>query len=587
MRARRRLPGVLALGVAGVMALCGVVGTGSAMAAEGHEEQCAGAEIGGQGSSLQKAAQEIWGENIVTGKGFNLSTNGSACSGTQGSGGKPVIKKYEATGSGAGRTIWGAEATGHFAWDTSGDNPAESKDAFIGSDEPLSPTQMENIDLASNAAGGKGQTLVIPVEQAAVAVIVNPPEGCEIKAITNKNLQEIWDTKITEWSGVTGGKSEGAGVTEKTSGVSCKVGIIRVVREDVSGTTFVFKSYLDEIEKGELCSGKTWETYASTTENLKWPEPGEENKAKTEKCGGAKVRVAKPKGGAAEAEEVEKTADSIGYANLADARKAYTDETGDHYHWLGIQNQRAAKDFPEPGTSASEPSLTSGESNCKGTDYPNRPTEVGADDNWSKVSGAHPGSGTAQNANYPICTLTYDVALMNYFTAQFYKLASGKEEEEANKSGKTAYDYLNYVVAPGGGQADLAGHDYLEVEEAVGKYAQEEALLIAEGSDIQFETKESSKELSFDTGEDLFLWIIPGEEPFPLTVINKGGLPIDPAAIFSWLDETGKFTISNNECETLTELTVGKSCKLDVDPTEAGLWYFMFLDYDILNVVFL
>ncbi|HEU0250254.1 MAG TPA: substrate-binding domain-containing protein [Solirubrobacteraceae bacterium] len=545
MRAGRKLSGLLALGVVGAMALTGAFGAGSAMAEE-PGEQCAGANpTEGQGSSLQKTAQEIWGA------GFNTSANGSACNGTQGSKAKPVVK-YSSTGSGAGKTVWGAEKAGNKPKDGKKENPAESGDVFVGSDEPLTPAQMKNVD---EAAGGTEQTLVVPVEQAAVAVIVNPPAECLITKITNANLQAIWNGTITEWSGVTGGKAEGAGVTEDTAG-ACKSAIKRIARLDSSGTTFVFKSYLFEILKTATCSGKTWAEYAAPAENTNWPE----EPAGT--CKG-KVTHAAKSGGGGEAEEVEKTSGSIGYANLADARAKFTDETGDHYHWVGVQNQIEAGFYPNPGTSTGEPSLTTGESNCKGTHYGELP-KVGADDDWSKVSGAH----TKLNANYPICTLTYDVALMNYTLAVYSKPA-----EEA----KAVYDYINYAVAPGGGQTDLAGHDYHEVEEAVGKFAQEEALLIAEGSDVAVEAS------TFDLVENLSLLTFGAEKVLDIIFQMKAGLKWAPALRLSPGGEGKKFDIITDLCTGHTFVPI-ESCLIEIEKLTAGLEFVFDGNRNILHI---
>jgi ABC-type phosphate transport system substrate-binding protein len=504
--------------------------TSSAMAEE-PGEQCSGAgappaeHVLGEGSSLQKVAQAIWNdEESLPGKGFNNSEFVGACSGTQGSKAKPVVL-YNSTGSGAGRLAWGAEESLNKALDGKKMNPAESGDAFIGTDEPLSESQIKNLD---EAAEGTGQALVIPVEQAAVAVIVNLPENCLITKITNADLQKIWNGEITLWSEVLGGTPE-AGVTEDVA-KACEVEIERVVRKDVSGTTYVFKLYLSEINTATTCSGETWSFYAEPLHNLEWPQEP------TVGCKG-KVFVAAENGGGGEVKEVLALTGTIGYANLADARADFTDETGDHYHWLAVQNQRALKTFVEPGTSAGEPSLEAGESNCKETKYGTLPA-VGPDDNWSAVNGAHPGSGTEKNMNYPICTLTYVVALVNYELADLTKSIA-----------TTAYNYLNYVVAPtadGGGQADIAGHDYLEVEEAVGKFAQKEARLIAGGTLILELEKAGLEIFSFEFKQE-------PKEPF-----EEEGLLLENAAYKAGAMVTytpavggGGVDLSENGCSTV------------------------------------
>lgn len=424
MRARRRLPGLLAAGVAGALAVVGSLGAGSAMAASACKETLA---INGQGSSLQTIAQELW-------------IAGSECKVT-----------YTTSGSGAGRTVWGAEKPGNKPNDGKKENPAESGDSFVASDEPLSITQMTNLD---EAAGGKysaedtgkeGQTVVVPVAQAAVAVIVNLPSGCSMTEITNEQLQKVWNTEITNWS-------------EISTGTGCAGEIKRVTRHDVSGTTFVFKTYLNEINKGTLCDSKTWKTLSEPANNTEWPE-----------CKGPKVMKPTESGGGKEAELVAKTADSIGYANLGDARKQY--KSGGSYKWLKVENQNTAT-FVQPGIGSKEPEENANEANCSGTHYGQGPSKATADDDWSAVNGAHPGNGTETNENYPICTLTYDVGLVSYAKAAFAE----------PKDGNVAEEYLHYVVE--GGQSTLPKHDYGEIEPAsvVGKLAKELAVLIAGGA---------------------------------------------------------------------------------------------------------
>jgi ABC-type phosphate transport system substrate-binding protein len=446
MRAKRRSLRLLATGVAGALALSGAVGAGSAMA-EKPTEPCKGLNIKGQGSSLQKIAQQnLWIPAFTT-----------KCSGSGGA----KVEEYNPSGSGAGRTVFGAEKPGNKPSGGKGESPNESGDTFIGTDEPLTPQQMERIDEAAGAPEEsgkfKGQTLVIPVAQAAVAMIVNPPAECTITEITNANLLAVWNGTKTKWS-------------EIATGCPAK-SITRVTRKDVSGTTYVMKTYLEEIAKGTAtCDGKKWSELAKPENNLEWPISTQSGCSTV----GALVH-AKNQGGGGEAEEVLKEEQisskegAIGYANLGDARAKYNKQSGNHYHWLKVENESEEKPkFFYPGTSENEPTETKGEANCKETDYTNKPTKAGADDNWSEVNGAH----IKGNVHYPICTLTYDVALKSYETAKY---------TNASKVGQTTFDYMTYVAAEKGGQEALKGNDYRQVEEAVGSFAREEAELVAGG----------------------------------------------------------------------------------------------------------
>jgi ABC-type phosphate transport system substrate-binding protein len=404
MKTKYRLLGLLAACLASAFAMSGIA-AGSALA-------CSSTKIKGQGSSLQKIAQSLW----ITMSGCNV--------------------EYETSSSGTGRKAWGIEEPAN--------SPEKSGDAFIASDEPLNAKQIKELNERSN---GETQSIVVPVAQASVAVIVHPPAGCTITEITGKSLQEVLNTQITRWSAL-----------PKTSG-TCNELIKRVVRHENSGTTFVFKTYLKEVNSGNTCSGKTWEFYAESANNEKWPEPGEGSGSS--KCGGTKAIVSTGKSGSGEVKEVINTTGAIGYANLGDAREQYV--AGGAYHWLKLENGSNGK-FENPGTAANEPSESKAEANCEGTVYTNVPS-YGFNDNWSAVNGAH----AKKNAHYPICTLTYDIALHNYELAKL-----------TNAEGLATMEYLEYVTSKTG-QETLKGHDYRELEEGtehIAKLAGEFAHLI-------------------------------------------------------------------------------------------------------------
>ena len=392
--------------------------------------------IMGQGSSLQKSAQQsVWNPESNCGVG------------------------YESTSSGSGRKAWGAESAG------SATKPSNSGDEFIGSDEPLSEAQLKNLDEAANGTyskentGGEGQTLVIPVLQAAVAVIVHPPAGCTPTQINNKSLLKVWNGETKKWSEI-----------KPTPSGTCTGSITRVVRADVSGTTFVFKTYLNEVEvsaSGPAPCNKTWAEMAEPANNKVWPEASKEGCP----AGLSPVKEAAETGGGGEVNEVKATEGAIGYANLGDARKGYTAK---ELEWLEVQNngtkETGTPTYAKAGTAGTEPGGTAAKANCAETSY-GTPPPATADDNLSELNGAHPSA-----TNYPICTLTYDIALVNYEKA-------GYGVESSNISTATS-EYLNWVVSSsaGAGQEKITeNHDYDALPEGTGKilkFAQEVATKI-------------------------------------------------------------------------------------------------------------
>lgn len=429
-RAVRTLFALLCTSVLVALAAGGTVGVGTAFAEEKPGEQCNNAEtFQAEGSTLQKIAQkEVWTV------GFN--TNAEGCEGTRGLGKKPKVE-YNADGSGAGLKAFGVGKA---------EECKTKKDLFIGTDEAPNETQLKEIDeQCSEKTKAAGQAIVIPVVQAAIAMIYNPPEGCTIKngRITNEQLQKIWARTITKWSELTGAEPKAA----------CEVLILRVVREDGSGTTYQFKHYLFELNKGAVKGTKTWhELQAEPTANLEWPEEAGEKDLKKANGGGALVKA------------VEGAKGSIGYANLGDARGGFAGGV----KWFAVENTNLGT-FVFPGTTKGEPAKEASSANCEGTEYPSFPKAVAADGNWSEIYGGKPAA-----ANYPICTLTWDVALKDYGVAGYGALA--------HNWGQTAYDYLMYVTTEKGGQKEIGEkHDYSPLPNVTQKLrtlAEELALIV-------------------------------------------------------------------------------------------------------------
>jgi ABC-type phosphate transport system substrate-binding protein len=388
---RASLRGALVAGAtAGALLLAGL-GAGTASAAPGCPEK--GLTIEGQGSSLQKTAQGIWTS------GYNgICTTGP-------------VAKYTATSSGSALKEWNYDLVR---------GSINTKIQFLGTDDAPTAGQITNI---KSTAGG-ATTEIIPVTQAAIAIVVNPPAECTLTQIKRAELEKVFRGETTTWSGIT-----------TASGAGCTGNIKRVVRSDSSGTSYQLKHYLFSVSGSNLpcLTTTTWANLQTPANNTVWP-------VNTGSCSSPTLSpVVKSKasgtgaegtgsGGGDEVKTVNTTGGSIGYAALADVENNKTGGT----HFVEVQN----------GTSGGSPTYASPlkatkMSNCEKTPYtvPMAAREAGTntDVDWS---GVYPTSTTT--INYPICTLTWDVAFKGYSSAGF---AAG--------TGKVVKDYLSYVVNEG------------------------------------------------------------------------------------------------------------------------------------------
>jgi ABC-type phosphate transport system substrate-binding protein len=185
----------------------------------------------------------------------------------------------------------------------------------------------------------------------------------------------------------------------------CEGEIVRVVREDSSGTTEIFKSYLTRAENartGQKCAeGKKWSNYTKT--NTEWP--GKQSKS-TE--GGAEcneIVTAKASGGPAEVAKIEATPNGIGYADLPDAEGGHVPLTA------SVQNKTETKyEAPNSGLAAN---CNYAVASLPGAGA-NAAVGLDSEDNWAdnneEVNGLpNHGNVTDLGSKYPICGLTWDL----------------------------------------------------------------------------------------------------------------------------------------------------------------------------------
>jgi ABC-type phosphate transport system substrate-binding protein len=399
-------------------------------------KQCSGVNITGQGSSLQKLAQQtVWGPD------FNTSTNKFACSGTQGTKAKPTVT-YNSTGSGAGLKSWGVEG---------GAANYGATNSFVGTDEPPSAAQIAEIE--KNETTLTPETVeTIPVLQGAVAVIINLPAGCTKATSTsnkgrlvlnNSTLQGIFAGTISKWSQLKDGGDKLTCASKEAE----ESAITKVVRLDQSGTTHIFKRYLGLINAGTLETekeaSKTWDELAEGAESTTWPKAA--GVVKPEKTGGGAV-VAK----------VAETAGSIAYANLADARSngkfskpAEGGGPNTTRFWAPLQNKsEGTVTYTDPSLNKDVEALSN--ANCKETAYTNGPNPFpppAVTAPWNEVT-----TQTTEK-HYTLCGLTFDLGLTSFSAYPGTELGGAT----------TAENYIRFVLdtTTTGGQKLIENHDYL------------------------------------------------------------------------------------------------------------------------------
>jgi ABC-type phosphate transport system substrate-binding protein len=361
-----------------VLAAIAVGGAGASSASAA----CTGGKLVGEGTSVQKIGQnEIWKpmfEEVNCAKEEN-----------------PEIE-YKTTSNAAALKAW------RFTGEAISINRERQ---FLATDDAPTEAQIVHAGNVNNRA----DLIVVPVAQTAIAVVVHPPTNCALTQITNLNLEKAFSGKATTWSEIGG---VGAGCSGEAGTLT------RVVRKEGSSSTSQFKDYLAKVNSGAPCEGaKKWSELegigAEGEPNTTWPA-----------CGTMAPTTAVDGGGVAET--VQKTAGTIGYAPLPDAKA----------------KGASVASLQDNGTGEAvyaSPATEKGNANCAGAVY-EVPAEArpksgnGENVDWSKVFGGNPKIG---GSTYSICTLTYDLAWGNYEAAGY---------ENPEMVGKTVGNYIGEIV---------------------------------------------------------------------------------------------------------------------------------------------
>lgn len=403
----------------------GAVGSASA------SPNCTGNAIKGEGSSLQGVAQGVWVS------AFNAEPG---CSG--------LIEAYVASGSGTGLAKWNSNGVS---------GTIDHTRMYIGTDDAPNVEQLGNINTAATSAG----VLTIPTAQTSIGIVADPPAGCELGEpgepglITNKDLENVFNGTLLKWSQLS--------TVLANPNPACNHKIERVVRKDPSGTTYQFKNYLSLIRGANTkvpCTaspGKTWAELEANgvggLPNTVWPED--------EGCAVTDSPLLRPanNGGGEVAAKVISTPGTIGYAALPDIQgKLATCGAECHEGQILEVQDNGKKKLSEATFANAEVEGGNKEANCLNTVYTvpslaRRSTSAthGVNSDWSKVFGA---KTTTVSGNYPLCTLTYDLAFNHYETAGF---------SEAEKVATTVKAYLGEYGLGTGQNAMGEGHYYAKL----------------------------------------------------------------------------------------------------------------------------
>jgi ABC-type phosphate transport system substrate-binding protein len=232
--------------------------------------------------------------------------------------------------------------------------------------------------------------------------------------------------------------------------------IIPIVRHDGSGTTHIFKRYLNLVNSATFTDeeGKvvTWGEISEGGANTQWPTgvvTKEHNGSSA--CEGSGCMVT----------TVAETPSSIAYVNLADARSngAFSKKSlqgGPKFQkfWVPIQNKEGEESYQDPASNKDVEAKAS--ANCAGEEFSNGsapfpPPSVTAP--WDEVT------TKLTEPKYPICGFTYVITLNAYST---FTVPTPTLEEAT-----TVHDYLQFILnteataGKKGGQALIVNKDYL------------------------------------------------------------------------------------------------------------------------------
>jgi ABC-type phosphate transport system substrate-binding protein len=442
-----------------------------------YNSVCKGAaDFHGLGASTQRSALlDGWGATLgapspggpnATGFGYDAGADYSLCGEFKlpGDGGTKTFS-YRATGSGSCiDALGGKNANDPRTWvdATDPNNPVTVSDlAYCGTDDAPTQQQIDWAEQGPPVHPAEAQFLTIPVAQVAIAPVVRLPDGCQVgdqskRSISRTVLSNAFEGNLSKWSDIFGTAITAASGSGLSDADCQNAAFVRVVRLDSSGSTFLFKRYLNQASHATGGDSFDWRDPADggTLANTDWPNVGTIVRGDASGAGSVLDKLS-----------AQNATGGIAYADLATARaKTYgwtysgTYAPDDTKLWL--RAQRIGNDsYVSPAvTNAQAATGANAGAACQNVTYKNAPTtDLSA--SWQPVD------ATETATDFPICGLTYQVAsVWNFDTKNArYKPVWAGETQGENRAYR---DFLRYelgIIRPGVGPSKLAPLGYAKL----------------------------------------------------------------------------------------------------------------------------
>lgn len=451
---RFSLAAVLAATTVLMLALAVGAGPSGASALGNPGGTACSAAINGRGATFQTNAE------IAFGIGFN----NDVCSGT-------AVLDVDSTHN----NFYNYPASTGFTGSGNGQKAASCRtDAFAGTDIPYNLATLAQLNGAPGSTGGcnisftppnspnvppfpdasdtQAQVMTFPVAAGAVGVgydlskrICGGTNPGTIK-LTGKMVSLLAGGDIGNWNDP---RLRQGGLNPHLA--SCDRGVTRVVRLDKSGTTQIYKNYLQNVDpnrSGAVCAaGNGWTFYAQDANNQTWPEGS----------GCSDLTRPATSGNAAVVGLCKTTAGAVCYGDIAD---------------FALQNLKSVK--VRSATAGYVPPLVNNpntgqktQSNCSTADASLPGTTasdavgLNATDTWAtdNPSGNH-GDFTDTGPKYPICGITFALVYTGLSSSPPNAISRLSLDQR-----QTLYDFFSYVLSSTG-QAHLGENYYAPIASA-------------------------------------------------------------------------------------------------------------------------